>query len=249
MKKTKNLKKFNPKTFRQIDVKDLDIVEVAKLQSRIFPKGNIRPNIIYAQEYKEYAELTWAYVCNRIGYYQIITYELLEFIQGLIQDKKAIEIGAGYGVLGNTLNIPTTDRKLQQDPMIRQRFYEAVGQKPIEYPEDVSKLSAHQAIQKHQPEAVVGCWITQKGDRVGVSSAYGVEEDRLLENVDLYIHVGHYHTHRSKKINRKPHYKIEADWLCSRASDQSLNEIRIWSKNEIDFDSMDNDLDFFISPK
>jgi hypothetical protein len=54
--------------------------------------------------------------CVKQGVYQIPTWELIEWLKGVIGGRSAIEICAGRSCLGRALNIPMTDSYLHTDP-------------------------------------------------------------------------------------------------------------------------------------
>lgn len=166
--------------------------------------------------------------CHKKAIYGLPSQELVSFLKNEIREKKAIEIGAGHGYLGNALNIPQTDSYLQERRSIR-KFYNLAGQPTINYPNRVRKLNAIQAITRFKPEVVIGSWITQRGTaEIPQSSAYGPNEEKILKMVKKYIMIGHISQHDKKIIRKYPHQVIYGDWICSRSLDRSGNIIYIW---------------------
>lgn len=78
---------------------------------------------------------------NRYGIYSFPTEELVDFLQKQIGDRKAIEIGAGHGVLAEALGIPATDNYQQEMPEYRE-FYDKIGQTIVPYGPNVEKIDA-----------------------------------------------------------------------------------------------------------
>lgn len=105
---------------------------------------------------------------------------------------------------------------MQERPEIKM-YYLMGGQPVIQYPSDVEKLDAEQAINKYKPDTVIGCFITHKFDySTNSGNAFGVQEEFIIKNVRRYINVGNLETHRLKP---------------TRSVDQSKN--RIWVHEKI----------------
>lgn len=171
--------------------------------------------------------------CVRNAVYQVPTRELVDKLRSFIGSRKAIEIGAGHGAIGRALGIPVTDSYMQQIPEVRAKFA-LMGQPIIDPPPDVERLEALEAIQKYDPEVVLGCWITQLGTPdVPQSSPHGVDERALLAHpsVKSYIMVGNESVHAQKVIMRIPHETLGPEsCLVSRGFEQQKNRIYIWSR-------------------
>lgn len=170
--------------------------------------------------------------CVRNGVYQVPTQELVEALRDLIGGRRALEICAGHGAVGGALGIPVTDSHMQTIPEVRQ-IYAAMRQPIIEPPAHVEKLEALKAVRAHEPEVVVGCFVTQLGTPdVAQSSPYGVDEKTLMRHpsVRRYVMVGNADVHGKKLALRLPHERMHvgAPWLVSRAADQSKNCIYTW---------------------
>ena len=96
---------------------------------------------------------------HKYGLYTMPTTELIEYLAGIIAGKRAIEIGAGMGVIGRALGIPVTDNKMQAWPSVK-AYYDLMRQPTIRYPVDIIELDAHEAsrhdlgepIRRGQPE-------------------------------------------------------------------------------------------------
>lgn len=178
--------------------------------------------------------------CGMRARYGLVTAELVGFLRDLIgwrdgvDADHAIEIGAGMGDLGYRVGIHMTDSAMQTRPEIRD-YYRSLGQPIIDPPPDVERLDALAAIQKYRPKIVIGSWCTQlyrDGDtpkRIG-SSMYGVDEEWIIRNVDVYVHVGNDGPHAGKRIYAARHETVRPPWLVSRAADQALNCVRIWRR-------------------
>lgn len=212
----------------------ISTVGVPDLSSELLlPNGKLR--LMYANELKSYPENALRIFCHRQGRYGLPTIELIDYIKKLIGDRNAIEIGCGHGDLGYHLGIPITDSHIQSDPQVK-LFYMMGGQPVIEYPNDVEKLEALEAIKKYKPQVVVGSWITRWVDKNKQyapgchGSIFGVKEHELLRMVDTYIMVGNLEVHKGKPIFNRPHKEIEAEWIVSRAQYPEKNRIFIWSK-------------------
>ena len=198
--------------------------------------------------YHQFCPEAWAVACGMKGVYQIITEPLVDFIQHLIKGQKAIEICAGLGALGRSLGIASIDRKLHLDPKARLYFdvqKNVLNQLP-DYPEDIIEMTANKAFKEYKPEWTIGCWVTQKlqqGSKIGMM--YGPVEEEFIERSN-YIHLGsgHLDIHLKKRIIKKPHTSVFADWIVDRTSYKSESQMKIWSKKAINFDKFPNHLEF-----
>lgn len=175
----------------------------------------------------------WA---NKNGIYTLPTTELIEWIKNKINNRKAIEICSGNGVISRELGIIGTDSFMQTTPEMV-AYYSALGQKPIDPPSDIYQFEANEAVDVLKPKVVIASFATQKfidGDEEnGISSSvYGVDELTLLPKIQTYIFIGNDSVHSDKRINQFPHETHRFDWLITRCKDQKGNFIKIWSKND-----------------
>ncbi len=169
--------------------------------------------------------------CHQKARYGLPTRELINYLHEVIDGRTAIEIGAGHGDLGYHLQIPMTDSKQQERPEIIE-VYKKMRQPVIEYPQDVKKLEAIEAIYKYKPKVVIGSWITTyaPAETTFSSNPYGIKEDKILNLVETLIIIGNADTHGDKPILKLPHTETYYPWLISRAKDQTRNRIYIWDK-------------------
>jgi hypothetical protein len=201
--------------------------------------------------YKQYSNKAWVIAMAYTGVYQLITEELVEFVNALIYKKSALEICCGLGTLGRALKIPFIDRKVSEIKEAKIMFnsmrenYSPLNQ-DIKFPNDIEILTAHQAFIKYQPEWVVGCYVTPKYiNKLKLGSMYGPQEEEFIEKSN-YIHCGSSinPVHTKKPINKIEHWVIEADWLICRSSIEAPSQMRIWTKDIIDFEKMPQNLEF-----
>lgn len=171
--------------------------------------------------------------CLENAYYQVPSQELIDFLAQEIYGKTAIEIGAGNGCIGRNLGITITDSCLQQRPDMRE-YYHAMGQPTINYPKDIVKMRAEDAIKKYNPQVVVGCWITEKiRGGITIGAIEGPDEDFIMSypSVQKYIMVGNMKTHGNKALLRKYNHRlIQAEWLYTRSLQKQENCIMIFDK-------------------
>lgn len=175
----------------------------------------------------------WALYNARYG---LPTIELFDWLKAAMGDPaNVLEIGAGMGDLGRNLGIRQTDSYIQTTPEVR-AFYEATNQPIISPPSFVEKIEANEAVAKYKPRVVIASWVTQHWsplDPEGTGgSVYGPDEEDILRNVEIYIHIGNMNTHGDKRILKREHKVLFPDWVCSRASDPLKNCIHIWSKQK-----------------
>lgn len=168
--------------------------------------------------------------CHSHARYGLVTQELVHWLRHMIAGRNAIEIAAGMGDLGFAVGIPMTDSAVQTTPVVR-LYYSLHGVLTIDPPKDVERLEASEAVAKYKPEVVVASWATQlykEGDVDG--SVFGVDEERLITEVDTYIHIGNLRVHREKRILATTHDVYEFPWLCSSALYPQLNRIWVWNR-------------------
>lgn len=171
---------------------------------------------------------------QRYGYYSLPTVELVERLQEIIGEQKAIEIGAGNGVLAETLGITATDSMHQSNARVRSEHYDVAGQKPVSYGLNVRKHNAYNAVRKYRPDVVLACWVTHKYDPMRHAAGgldKGVDEEDVIANCGRYVFVGNERVHAGKSIWKLPHTIEYPDWLHSRADYRhGRNFIAVWER-------------------
>lgn len=180
-----------------------------------------------AAELARFSPNVMAVWCKTQGLYTVATQELIDWLRREIGGRKAIEIGAGHGVVGLALGIPQTDADVLGKHEHVRDYYRKLGERVTPLPDRVERIDAIAAVEKYKPEVVVGCWITQLGMQ---SSPYGVDEERLLGMVGSYIMVGNRASHAAKKIMAKRHNEHLASWLVSRSMCPTDNYICVWKQ-------------------
>lgn len=164
------------------------------------------------------------------GIYSFPTTELVEYLTELIAGRKAIEIGAGHGVLAEALGIPATDSKQQAMPKYR-AYYETLGQPIVPYGPNIVECDARGAMRKYKPDVVIGCWVTHRYNIKRHSAGgneVGVDEDHIIDNCEGYVLVGNQMIHAKKSIWKRDHAIINPDWLYSRAQNGTPDFIATW---------------------
>lgn len=187
--------------------------------------------LLPAEMWRKYKWNDFRAFCHVKARYGIPTYELLSFLTNIIDGRSAIEIGAGAGDLGCILNIRMTDSRQQENPQIK-AAYEAMRQPVINYPDDVEKIEALDAVKKYKPQVVIGSWITTYAphEMPYGSNPYGIKEDLILDLVETFILIGNTDTHGDKPIMKKKHEEYYEDWMVSRGAKQENNRIWIWNR-------------------
>lgn len=166
----------------------------------------------------------------RHGLYSLPTRELCDFLRDRIAGRRAIEVGAGHGVLASALGIPATDNRQQEEPALI-AHYRSIGQPTVPYGDNVEKLDAAAAVRKYKPQVVVACWVTHRFDLSRPSaggSTTGLDEEELIASCEEYILIGNEHVHAGKSIWKAPHDKLTPPWLYSRAVNGTPDFIAIW---------------------
>lgn len=188
-------------------------------------------NVLPAAFWAEFTQQEIALFCHRQALYCIPTQELIAWLQEKLGDNRAIEIGAGAGVLGSALGITATDSFLQARPDV-QAAYQASQQPTIRYGANVVKLDAELALAKYRPEVVVAAWVTHKwkaSEAWREGNMYGVDERKIVRQAD-YVFLGHDHVHRHKPILDLTHETYYFDWQVSRATSPGRNYIKVWPR-------------------
>jgi len=164
------------------------------------------------------------------GIYVLPTIELIDWLKENIIGK-TIEIGAGLGAIGRSLQIPITDSHMQSRPEIA-LFYQKVGQPTIKYPKDVEKLCYIDAINKYKPDTIIGAFITHKYRHdLNSGNALGVVEEYLLRQVNRYIVIGNDDTHKDKPIRKLKNEEFYFEWLITRSANQKNNRVWLFKSN------------------
>lgn len=209
----------------------------AQVFSETVSTKNIRKAIMNGRKmrvlpHSEWMKFTWPEI--RVLLHETATYvapteELIDYLDDLIGDEKAIEICAGNGYIGSELGIMMTDSYQQQDDKMSVLMYDLMRQPRIKYPASVLKLEASRAVRRMRPHTVIGCYATHKWrDDVGSGNDKGVDFADIYSLVKRIILVGHKETHKYNPLMDLPHKEIELPGLLTRAADQSLNRIFIW---------------------
>ncbi len=188
------------------------------------------PRVVSVDVYRQYSPEQIQFFCLKHGLYSLPTTELIEWLREIIDGRKAIEVGAGNGVMAKALGIEATDNYQQALPKFKE-IYEIIRQPLVSYGDNVLKVGAFEAVKRFKPAVVVGAWVTHKWtpERPELGgNEIGLEEGRIIRRVDDYIVIGNQEVHKLKPILEKPHTMISPDWLVSRAHDPDLNCIYRW---------------------
>lgn len=164
------------------------------------------------------------------GIYSFPTVELVDYLNELIGDRKAIEIGSGNGVLAAALGIPATD-SMQQDEREYAAVYKALGAPTVPYGRNVVAMPAIRALRYHKPDVVIGCWVTHKwllSRAAAGGNEAGVDEEEVLRSCQEYVFVGNTRVHTLKPILALPHTTEHFPWLYSRAFNGTPDFIARW---------------------
>lgn len=208
-------------------LKNTDVSDIDKL---LMPDGLVVP--VSHAELKEIEFSRLQVWCIKRAIYQIPTLELIGWLSTVIGDRFAIEIGSGKGSINTCLGIVGTDSYLQTNPDI-QEYYKMLGQTPVFPPGHIQRIEAVEAVELYKPKVVVGAFITHKHtEGMAVGNMFGPEEEKIVDAVETYIHIGNKVTHREKPILELPHEEYQFPWLVSRAIRQELNCIWVWNKKE-----------------
>ncbi len=163
------------------------------------------------------------------GIYSLPTIELIARLTEIIGGRSAIEIGSGHGVVAETLGIPGTDSRQQEDPHYARRIA-LLGQPTVKYGHNIIAMHASRAVRRYKPDVVIGCWVTHKWDRnhpEREGNEVGVDEKDVILNCSTYVFVGNEETHKYSRIwdfNPQVEYP---DYVISRAFNGSRDFIAV----------------------
>lgn len=211
----------SPFVLRNENTQDLDALLLDE-------QGRLR--VLPADELRTMNEGRMRLWCHKNAVYLIPSQELVAWIKDRIKGRTAIEIGAGNGALGRTLGIPMYDNFMQQDFPDVVACYEAARQPRVRYGADVIKRNANAAVRVKRPQVVIGSWITHlyKADEPGRGgNVYGIDELKILDHVETYIHVGCQRVHGQKRW--RPTEEHQPDWLFGRGRDRV---IYVWERSQ-----------------
>ena len=165
--------------------------------------------------------------------YVLPTEELFDFLDGVIDDQFAIEIGAGKGYLGRELDIPITDSYAKRDPF-PMRMDKRMGVPTITYPSDVEKLDAISSVRKYNPHTVIASFLVHEKTYTDGSKKFGVDGVKLLKACKRYIHIGNLDLHCDNPILNIPHIEIEFPYLITTRMSPLTDRIFIWGEDGMD---------------
>ncbi|MET1008109.1 MAG: hypothetical protein ABWX96_21340 [Propionibacteriaceae bacterium] len=164
------------------------------------------------------------------GIYGFPTTELVQHLKELIGDRKAIEIGAGNGVLADALGITGTDNHMQKRAKYRDSVL-AQGSQPVRYGRNVVERDAHEAVRRYKPDVVIACWVTHRYDprrHWAGGNEIGIDEADVINHCGEYIHIGNEKVHENKLIWVLPHTTTYPDFVYSRAINGTRDFIATW---------------------
>lgn len=196
-----------------------------------------KPGFIRELPAAEWLSYPWQLVRIFMHFYPIYvlpTTELLDKLDELIGDYKAIEIGAGSGNIGRHLDIKMTDSYQQTLDRETQMVYKIMKQPTMHYPSSVFHADALTAVRRLRPECVIGCYVTHKfRDGMQEGNSKGVDFPRLLQSVKRLILVGNKHIHSANPIMALPHEEIYVEGLITRNEDRSADRIFVWDTDKL----------------
>jgi hypothetical protein len=167
--------------------------------------------------------------------YAIPTTELVEHLRQFIAGRKAIEIGAGNGVLADALGITATDNRMQARSKYK-RIFAQTGQPTVTYGRNIIERDAYEAVRRYEPEVVIGCWITHRYDPArhwAGGNEIGVDEMDVLAHCQEYVLIGNDKIHGTKVLWDLPHAKTYPPFVYSRAANGTKDFIAVWPNSAL----------------
>lgn len=237
MEITINDLKRNWSKSHKLNLSEMTIEGSMELMRLLKPHQSEFINPISYETVKKYRESDINAVMCILGLYTLPTIELIEWLRYQIEDDPeyypdAIEICAGTGCIGRSLGIPITDSCLQDKPNIKELYHKS-GQYTIEYPSDIIKMDAHEAVKEYQPEYIIGSYVTARYGTGGkdYGNMYGVDNMWIANNCHKYFYIGNLLTHAKEPVLKRKHKELSFPWLVTRG-DSSKARIFIFENKQ-----------------
>lgn len=250
----------------EIEQEKVDLNRVQKIIDQIYG-GDDKIYPIPYSFIKDDNDDTLNFVMQACALYTFPTYELCEWLNSQIDDDpeyephSAIEICAGTGWIGRQLGIPITDLKAQENPVMAGLMMQMIT-KPVTYTDDIEKLEAQEAVNKYQPDIVIGSFVSskknilQKNKRktqilkevtpMGITIEhnlmelaekelpfFGVNVEKIIRSCWKTILICNMRTHRSQSYLQLPHQSLSFPWLVTRG-DMSQARILVFENKFYD---------------
>lgn len=199
--------------------------DLAPLERDLFDdKGLLR--VMPYEYYRQVPKEVLRYFAHQHAIYVFPTTEMVDWFQENMEGT-SIEIGAGHGALGRALNIPITDNRMHELPEMA-LYYELMSQPVIKYPNDVEGLDAKEAIDKYQPDTVIGGYVIERWrPNYEQGSHLGVNEHDIIKRTKKYMLILNKQDHPGKWLYHSPHQEYKFPWIVTR-SEHLYNRIFVW---------------------
>lgn len=214
----------------------VDSPDVAYLDDALLAEDG-RLRLLPAAAYATIPQIDLLVWCYQQARYCLPTVELVDWLQERIAGRSCLEICAGNGDLGYHLGIPAVDNFHQQRPEVTARLARK-GWAATRPTSEVIRMDAMDAVRYFRPAVVVGSWVVPRNESLDGEGP--IEEDIIL-NVESYIHIGHWVTHKNKSALTLPHKCWLAEdltyaspdgtrrtWLISRMLIPELTAVWQW---------------------
>lgn len=208
----------------------LDTTNIRDLSPDVIDEAGL-PRLMPASYYEGTTTNERALLGHRHGLYLLPTLELAKWLTEQIDDRVAIEIGAGNGRLAAHLEIPATDSMLQDEVS---EFYEISGQPRSAFGPNVVKLEAQQAVRRYWPKVVVAAWVTHRWNRRYPGrggNMFGPNLDWILGRVDEYVFIGNEQVHRFHPLPKLAQEIHHFPFVYSRAHNGSRDFVAVWRRS------------------
>ena len=243
----------------EIDQENVNLNRVQEIVDAIYDKeGRVYP-IPYSFIKKDNND-TLNFIMQACAFYTFPTIELCEWLSSQIDDNpelephSAIEICAGTGWIGRQLGIPTTDLKVQENEVVKGIMKQMIA-KPVTYSDDIEKLEAQEAVNKYNPDIVIGSYVTSmktikeinrkktKYMNIPIGNGFiqqnlmdlaeseipyfGVNVEKIIRTCYKTILICNLRTHKYQSYLKLPHKSLSFPWLITRG-DNSQSRIIIF---------------------
>ncbi|EEZ85500.1 hypothetical protein VME_45620 [Vibrio harveyi 1DA3] len=216
----------------------LEQYDVENIEKELLDE-NFKLKITSIESIKSFEPDALRFFMWKYGIYSMPTEQLIKSLRDILGNtSKCLEIGAGNGVYGRSLDIKMTDNYMQH-PKNDRKFrgvvtsYIQQGQPLVSYGDDVEEMDGKESVRLYKPETVFCSWVTQKYNPMQHEKGgnmFGVDFDWIFKrkSVKRVVMIGNEAVHQYHPIatNSKT-IKLKTPHLISRASKPELDRIYI----------------------
>ena len=212
---------------------------IFEMYQELTEDGNLK--LVSGKEWRKYGKNNLGVFCNLFNIWTIPTTELIDILDKEIDNLSCIEICAGLGLISKELSIKATDSYLHATDEFKSMANRINITGIIEYPSEVEKLEASEAVDKYHPECVLGCyaipkWTEEyakkyflKTNKDLPGSICGVDYDYICQHIKRLILVGHKDLYCQYPFWKRPHKTIINQNIITRYTVNGLSSVYVFN--------------------